>query len=209
VGHHAAVAAGAARKGIPPYGLGLAPMRGPLGRIRDRALLRIIIRQYAKAMVPGLNALRRDAGLREFTSPLDHLMNPDRLLVLTGEPLEYTRVDLPAHVRFVGAQAWDPPAQTPACLTEPGDPWVLVTCSTDYQRDEALPIAAVEALRGPRRRAPARDGPRGHGHAGECAGRRTPATAAGGPERFADGVEELVGGQPPRSAASSRIRASA
>jgi UDP:flavonoid glycosyltransferase YjiC (YdhE family) len=35
----------------------------------------------------------------------------------------------------------------PAWLTEPGDPWVLVTCSTDYQRDEALAQTAVEALR--------------------------------------------------------------
>jgi MGT family glycosyltransferase len=98
-------------------------------------------------MLPPLNPLYVAHGLRELRSPLEHLRAADRLLVLTGEPLEYPRDDLPDGVRFVGAQSWDPPAAAPAWLDEPGDPWVLVTCSTDYQRDEALAVAAVEALR--------------------------------------------------------------
>jgi MGT family glycosyltransferase len=135
-------------KGIPPYGLGMKPMRGPLGRARDVLLTRVLIRQYAKAMLPGLNRLRAAEGLPPLASPVDHLLSADRVLVLTGDPLEYPRGDdLPEHVRFVGAQSWDPPAEVPAWLDEPGDPWVLVTTSTDYQRDEALPQAAVEALR--------------------------------------------------------------
>ncbi len=36
---------------------------------------------------------------------------------------------------------------TPAWLQEPGDPWVLVTCSTEYQGDERLAATAIEALR--------------------------------------------------------------
>ena len=67
--------------------------------------------------------------------------------MLTGEPLEYPRSDLPGHVRLVGAQLWDPPAEAPAWLDEPGDPWVLVTTSTEYQADEELARVAVEALR--------------------------------------------------------------
>ena len=134
-------------EGIPPYGLGMRPMRGPVGRLRDRALTAVLIRQYARAMLPGLNALRATEGLAPLESPVEQLLTADRLLVLTGDPLEYPRRDLPASVRFVGAQPWDPPAETPAWLTEPGDPWVLVTCSTDYQRDEVLAVTAVEALR--------------------------------------------------------------
>jgi MGT family glycosyltransferase len=134
-------------EGIPPYGLGMKPMRGPIGRLRDRALTAVLVRQYARAMLPGLNALRAAEGLPPLESPVEQLLTGDRLLVLTGDPLEYPRRDLPAGVRFVGAQPWDPPAETPAWLTEPGDPWVLVTCSTDYQRDEALAVTAVEALR--------------------------------------------------------------
>jgi len=134
-------------KGIPPYGLGMAPARGPLGALRDRVLWRVIERQYGKAMLPRLNALRADAGLPALASPIDHVLGPDRLIVMTGEPLEYPRTDLAPNVRFVGAQLWDPPAEAPAWLDEPGDPWVLVTTSTEYQADEQLARVAVEALR--------------------------------------------------------------
>jgi MGT family glycosyltransferase len=135
-------------KGIPPYGLGMAPLRGPLGHVRDRVLWKLVEKQYAKAMLPRLNALRASAGLPALKSPIDHVVAPDRVLILTGEPLEYPRRDLHPKVRMVGAQPWDPPAgAAPAWLDEPGDPWVLVTTSTDYQADEALARVAVEALR--------------------------------------------------------------
>jgi MGT family glycosyltransferase len=135
-------------KGIPPYGLGLKPMRGPLGWLRDKVLFRVVLREYAKAMLPRLNALRANAGLEPVKDPIANLYRPHRILATTGAPLEYARVDTPAHVRFVGAQLWDPPVETPAWLDEPGEPWVLVTCSTEYQGDEALAAAAIEGLRG-------------------------------------------------------------
>jgi MGT family glycosyltransferase len=134
-------------RGIPPYGLGLRPRRGPLGAVRDRVLWAFVERLYAHAMLPRLNALRADAGLVPLRSPIDHVLGADRLLVLTGEPLEYPRRDVPASVRFVGAQLWDPPAQPPGWLLEDGDPWVLVTCSTEYQGDEKLAAAAIDGLR--------------------------------------------------------------
>ena len=136
-------------KGIPPYGLGMRPMGGPLGRARDVVLSKLVERLYARSMLPRLNALRAEAGLRELRSPLEHLLSADRLIILTGEPLEYRRSDVPAKVRMAGAQLWDPPTASPdlAWLDEPGDPWVLVTCSTDYQADEQLALTAVEALR--------------------------------------------------------------
>jgi MGT family glycosyltransferase len=134
-------------RGIPPYGLGMAPMTGPLGAVRDRVLWKLVERLYARAMLPRLNEMRAAAGLPALRSPLEHVLAPDRLIVLTGAPLEYPRTDLPSKVRLVGAQVWDPPAATPDCVLEDGDPLVLVTCSTDYQGDEALAITAVEALR--------------------------------------------------------------
>jgi MGT family glycosyltransferase len=134
-------------RGIPPYGLAMRPLRGPLGRVRDRVLWKLLEREYGKAMLPRLNALRADVGLPALRSPLEHVLGPDRLIVMTGEPLEYPRTDLPADVRFVGAQLWDPPAAAPAWLDAPGDPWVLVTTSTDYLVDEELARVAVEALR--------------------------------------------------------------
>ncbi|MFC3961013.1 glycosyltransferase [Nocardia jiangsuensis] len=134
-------------RGIPPYGLGLKPLSGPLGRARDAVGWKLVERMFGRAMLPGLNELRRAAGLPEFRSPLDQFTAQDAVIVLTGEPLEYPRTDLPPHVHLVGAQPWDLPAERPAYLDEPGDPWVLVTCSTDYQGDEDLARIAVEALR--------------------------------------------------------------
>ena len=136
-------------KGIPPYGLALKPMRGPLGRARDFLGWRLVERLYGRSMLPKLNQLRAAAGLRALTSPLEQVLAPDRIITMTGDPLEYARSDTHEKVRFVGGQRWDPPAEHGdlAWLDEPGDPWVLVTCSTDYQADERLALTAVEALR--------------------------------------------------------------
>jgi UDP:flavonoid glycosyltransferase YjiC (YdhE family) len=133
--------------GIPPYGLGIRPRRGPYGWVRDRVVMKLMLRVFGKAILPGLNELRRDAGLAPFDSPLDQFDPPGSVIALTSEPLEYPRTDLPEHIHLVGTQPWDPPAVRPAYLDEPGDPWVLVTCSTDYQGDEDLARVAVEALR--------------------------------------------------------------
>lgn len=134
-------------RGIPPYGLGLRPMRGPVGAVRDRILRGVVIRAFAKALLPGLNALRADARLEPFDSPLQPFEPPYQVIALTSEPLEYPRTDLPPTVHLVGTQPWDTPAERPVYLDEPGDPWVLVTCSTEYQGDELLASTAVQALR--------------------------------------------------------------
>ena len=83
------------------------------------------------------------AGLHPLGNPIQHVLGPTRVLVLTSEPLEYPRSDLPAHVRFVGAQLWDPPAEAPAWLDEPGEPWVrvLVTATAELP---AAPTVRVE-----------------------------------------------------------------
>jgi MGT family glycosyltransferase len=135
-------------RGVPPYGIGLPPRRDPVGRLRDALLWPVVERVFGKAMLPGLNALRVQAGLAPYASPFDYVAAADRVLVLTGEPLEYPRTQTPEHVRLVGFAPWDPPSEQLAWLDEPGDPWVLVTCSTDYLGDEALATTAVEALAG-------------------------------------------------------------
>jgi MGT family glycosyltransferase len=134
-------------RGIPPYGLGLKPRGGPVGRVRDAVLMRLVLRTFGRAMLPGLNRLRTEAGLEPFTSPLQPFEPPYRVIALTSEPLEYPRRDLPPTVHLVGTQPWDTPAERPAYLDEPGDPWVLVTCSTEYQGDEVLAGTVVEALK--------------------------------------------------------------
>jgi MGT family glycosyltransferase len=115
--------------------------------VRNRIFNRMIVSMYSKAMMPGINRLRAEAGIPPLAHIIDHVSAPDRLLILTGEPLEYPRTGLPPFIRFVGHQSFDPPAEAPAWLQEEGDPWVLVTCSTEYQGDEDLARAAIEGLR--------------------------------------------------------------
>ncbi|MFC7656468.1 glycosyltransferase [Pseudonocardia benzenivorans] len=132
--------------GIPPYGMGLRPAPGRGGAARRGAVegRREGVRQGAAAGAQrrpprrGPARAAQSAGVphRRRPRPRSHRRTP-------GVP----RTDLPAHVRIVGGQPWDPPADEPAWLAEPGEPWVLVTCSTHYQGDEALAATAIEALR--------------------------------------------------------------
>ena len=49
---------------IPPFGFGLKPIGGPVGRMRNRLMNRLMVSVYSKAMMPGINRLRADAGSR-------------------------------------------------------------------------------------------------------------------------------------------------
>ena len=56
--------------GIPAYGMGLRPRRGPLGRARDLVMWKVMERVFGKALLPGLNRMRTEAGLATLDSPL-------------------------------------------------------------------------------------------------------------------------------------------
>jgi MGT family glycosyltransferase len=138
----------------PPFGLGLAPMGGPVGRIRD-AIVGLGFRAgFDRTVMPSINALRDQYGLTKLGRYSDLLARPALLLALTAEGFEYPRGDWPANVRLIGAINWDPShlpkippqLQTPAWLAELSDPLVLVTCSTERQRDKRLLHVALEAL---------------------------------------------------------------
>ncbi len=56
---------------------------------------------------------------------------------------------LPARHHYVGPLGiWEPPSESPPYLGETGDPWVLVTISSQLQDDLALAEAALAALSG-------------------------------------------------------------
>jgi MGT family glycosyltransferase len=132
-------------KDAPPFGPGLAPARGPLGRLRDALLQPLVIGPLQK-VVPELNRVRARAG----APPLGHITElfrrPPVLLHLTAEPFEYPRRDWPKNIHHVGPGLWSPPATAPAWLAKCEKPIVLVTCSTEYQDDGALVQAALDAF---------------------------------------------------------------
>lgn len=129
----------------PPFGPGLPPARGPVGRLRDRALRPFVFGTVEKIVVTGLNGVRTGLGL-EPADATTMFTKPPLLLYLTAEPFEYPRSDWPPNVRLVGPCAWDPPADPPAWLAEVDRPLVLVTTSSEFQDDAKLVRTALEAL---------------------------------------------------------------
>jgi MGT family glycosyltransferase len=130
----------------PPFGLGLRPLSGPLGAMRDALAARAVDGVFDRSASRSLNALRARHGLSAVHSFDELLRRPPLLLSLTAEGFEYPRGDWPASVRLVGPMNWSPPSTPPAWLADMSDPLVLVTCSTERQRDKRLLHVALEAL---------------------------------------------------------------
>ena len=129
----------------PPFGPGLPPAGGPLGRLRDRAMRPLVLGTIERNIVSQLNGVRADLGL----GPVDATTMFTRaplLLYMTAEPFEYPRSDWPASIRLIGPCAWDPPAEAPPWLADIEGPLVLVTTSSEFQDDGRLVRTALEAL---------------------------------------------------------------
>ena len=129
----------------PPFGLGLPPARGALGRLRDRLLSPVLFGIYNR-QAPELDAVRTDLGAPPVRRIERALLRASLMLYMTAETFEYPRSDWPPSVRMVGPGIWDPPAKPTAWLDEFDKPLVLVTCSTEFQNDGKLVRAALEAL---------------------------------------------------------------
>lgn len=135
-------------RGVPPYGLGFPPARGPLGQLRDRLLGPVITRSFENLMLPGINRSRSDAGLPVVAHVDETFLRAPLLLYLTAEPFEYRRHDWPDNVVMAGPCSWEPSAVTPVWLDEVDQPIVLVTTSSEFQNDGRLVATALEALAG-------------------------------------------------------------
>ena len=131
----------------PPFGLGLPPARGALGRLRDRLLSPVLLGLYNR-LAPELDAARAELGAPPVRRIEHAMVRAPLMLYMTAEPFEYPRSDWPPSVRMVGPGVWDPPTKSAVWLEELSRPLVLVTCSTEFQNDGKLVRAAIEALAG-------------------------------------------------------------
>ena len=131
---------------VPPFGPGLRPAAGPLGRLRDRALRPLVLSSMAKVFLPPVNAARDAVGELPLASITEMFTAAPLLLYMTAEPFEYPRSDWPASVRMVGPCCWDPPADPPSWLAGIDRPIVLVSTSSEFQDDGRLVTTALEAL---------------------------------------------------------------
>ncbi|MDQ3732522.1 MAG: glycosyltransferase [Actinomycetota bacterium] len=101
---------------------------------------------FAPPGMEALNAPRRRLGLSPLADRAEVWRAP-LYLYFTAEPFEVAGLDLPPSVRLVGPGLWEPPAETPQWLEEIDEPLVLVTASSEFQRDDALIKTALRALR--------------------------------------------------------------
>jgi MGT family glycosyltransferase len=93
-----------------------------------------------------LNAPRRQLGLAPLAG-LDEVWRAPLHLYYTAKPFELEGLVLPPSFRLVGPGVWEPSVQTPEWLEEIGEPLVLVSASSELQRDEGLIEAALPAMR--------------------------------------------------------------
>lgn len=131
--------------GMPAFGIGARPARGPLGHLRDNAVNGVAGRLWDKG-VPDLNRLRADLGL----GPIDHFFDQAhrarRQLVLTSAAFDFP-ARLPEHARYVGAVLDDPAWAATAWTPPPGtDPLVLVALSSTFQDQVGCLQRIVDAL---------------------------------------------------------------
>ena len=100
-----------------PYGLGLAPKPGAVGRLRNRILNVLVHRVAFRQSQLLANEVLRSLGSRDLDgSVLDLSRHFDRFLQLSPAEFEYPRSDLSPNIRFVGTVL--PPAPVSGPLPE-------------------------------------------------------------------------------------------
>ncbi|KUI25501.1 glycosyltransferase [Mycobacterium sp. GA-2829] len=135
--------------GVPPFGLGLRPIRGVAGRARDGAVRLMVTRSLEKVMLPRVNAVRTNVGLAPVSSVDAYLRRAPLTLVATGKPFQYPQTDWGPNVHMIGPCALDPgPHTVPDWLAAIDRPIVLVTTSSERQDDGVLVRTAIIASAG-------------------------------------------------------------
>jgi MGT family glycosyltransferase len=86
-----------------PFGPGLFPLRGPLGRLRNRALNALHRRVLFAPVTEHYERARRAVGLEPLRlSFIDTFLGDYLYLQTTVPSFEYPRSDLPPHLHFIG-----------------------------------------------------------------------------------------------------------
>jgi len=133
--------------GVPPFGLGLKPLSGVLGRLRDTAVRTAVVGTLERVMLPPINAVRANVGVRAVTSMDEFLRRAPLILLASGKPFQYPQTDWGDAVQMIGPCVQDPgPDTVPDWLAAIDRPIVLVTTSSEKQSDTDLVATALSAL---------------------------------------------------------------
>lgn len=131
---------------VPPFGPGLRPLAGPLGRLRNWLMTPLTLGMLERVALPGTNRLRATTGATPLRDATDMFTRPPLTLYLTSRALEYPRTQWPESFLFTGPLAWDPAGQAPAWLDGLTRAVALVTTSSEFQDDGALVRNALAGL---------------------------------------------------------------
>ncbi|PJK23058.1 nucleotide disphospho-sugar-binding domain-containing protein [Mycolicibacterium goodii] len=134
-------------RGVPPFGPGLRPWPGVLGRARDALVRQKTIGVIDEAMVRPLNRIRGQLGLAHIASSDDFVRRAPLVLVATAQPFDYPHPDWDNSIQFIGPCSFDPaPPQPPEWLAAIDRPIVLVSTSSEWHGDTDLARMALAAL---------------------------------------------------------------
>ena len=158
--------------GVPPFGLGLKPLSGVLGRVRDTAVRTAVLGTLERVMLPPINAIRADVGVPPVASMDEFLRRAPLILLASGKPFQYPHTDWGDAVQMIGPCVLDPgPDTVPDWLAAIELPIVLVTTSSEKQADTDLVATAMTALADERVHVVATDAGRASGRIGDAAQR--------------------------------------
>jgi MGT family glycosyltransferase len=133
--------------GVPPFGLGLRPLAGALGTVRDKAIEALVTRSLERIMLPPINSVRNTIGLPPVGSMDTFLRRAPLMLVASGKPFQYPWTEWGPAVQMIGPCVLDPPSVSePDWLSAVDRPIVLVTTSSEKQDDAVLVETTIAAL---------------------------------------------------------------
>ncbi|MFI5507503.1 glycosyltransferase [Mycobacterium sp. NPDC051804] len=133
--------------GVPPFGLGLKPLHGPLGRARDSVARAVLLSPLERVMRPRLNTVRASVDLDAVRSMDEFLRRAPLILIASGKPFQYPQTDWGDTVHMIGPCAADPVSDAPPdWLSAIEEPIVLVTTSSEQQGDAQLVSIAITSL---------------------------------------------------------------
>jgi MGT family glycosyltransferase len=121
-------------KGMPPFGSGMKPAKGLLGRMRDQILSGAGARLFDRYTIEKINTLRAEYGLNPIAHMWDQMHRARRQLILTSSAFDFPAT-LPDAARYVGPILDDPTWAAGKEWTAPAGnhPLVLVAMSSTFQ----------------------------------------------------------------------------
>lgn len=128
---------------LPPFGSGLPPAAGPVGRVRDRLLCAVSRRLWSRGL-PALDAARTARGLGPLGELWQQWDRADRVLVLTSAEFDLP-ARLPGNVRYVGPVLDDPAWAEPVDPPAGADPMVVVGLSSTPMRGNVDTLRRIVA----------------------------------------------------------------